>query len=1667
MSFWDSLGRLAKFLTETPGYTPSAEAGQRAPSAGYRPDSMGKTPAQTPKTAAVPVPGAITRYNVASLADISKNLPDSPGSWNDSVESLRKETVELGGRAFTGALNVLEVATGPGELKPSLEKVAPALAAGLENVRKNYAFSRDLEANSSGMGLLNAMGTIGAGVLAGLGVAGAIATAPVSLPFLATAGTIVGAGTLTAGLVGAAQRKVAATGALGETAQESALRAEKEETRNKYNFGNDVVKSAARIGGAVSPFGDTTPQIYNTDYGIGKVAKDVLNIVFEFGVTPDIGAGRVAGGFVRGARGGAIKPIEKSLSGFILSKPLAKQFESATSNRLKQDVDLIKRTVAGEKTVYTPMFEFFEQSTPALIAQRSEFRNLIGQDAANLLAGRTRDEIGLILRAGRGDGDALDEIKNKHKDIHNEIVRLEGAVKAVQNGGILQLQYNGNNMYLSKAFKANLQNIDDEIKALREKRSWFDNAMGLGSALQDRTASPYLWVERLRNDLAKERLSKKLELSKAGVNVPILRNVFSLKKDRTPDTLGRETGLGKAIQFVYQKNAFSPLVRFIDRRTDEVPRTWINYNDPIQSPERFRLNVRAAVKLKMEGFTPDDAEKFYNDFIKAKKESDKNNIIKEYTQKIASAVGKKYGIPSLTIQQVLLEYDKQYSTLLAQAAEASAKQRGYVFGPGGIDEVINDPQLISQLANGAILPDIALWDKAFKKYRKKTGIDASVAGNPLITGQFLAEEFNSLWRGFTLARAGYPVNIIRDSAIRMYGDMAMFGSMKELSQEAVESLFNVDQSAQRIRFTLANINNGSYKLNKVRKQINKHQAILNGSKEALKRAGYDLDNPPKKTPTDALMLENIDSYNKINLQYNELRRQEAVLSNMKKIAPRVGRDKNISYLGVDYPAPFSGRLGQISLRSIGQIDELRRALGSTRDLNIRTARNQRGGSSTVIATENEALHMAEWIQTLDDIIAFDDVAKKIIGGESKRNIIRWLAGPEGASYMDRMSITERGKVRVGLKTTEAEFQYGRVSALLDMFAPGPDIRKLILENKVTADNLRKLYPDPAARPPLLTDMVLDTLGRSNTYLWARDTIRDTVAWLSTRPTAALMYNPYFAFKYNQKFQTMIHIANVQNRQLTGKDKERFEAIARQYAIKEYREKLNSFHRDMNYGGMINYLLAFFPAVIEQYRAYGRIMLDNPDFAVKAGQVSVIPSEYFNAQENAFGDEYVEVDLPLIGPSYMKHRLPATWFNPLNPTGGNSIISVGPAGSLVTNYLSKKFNWDNAFTNWALPFGAREDNLSFLTPNTIKRGSELFKAWVSKSGDQFNKDTAKLLDYKRFEFIKEFDREPSRQEQIALNEEAMGDAVALAWGRFVNAGLLPTQPQYVTPLQVYTDELFKMREADPINGEDRFIKKYPDYFMLMDSLTNPTSGIVPDETAIYLLKKNENVLKSIVAEVNLDNLTVLGSVFNDENYAFSSSANAYLQDKTIPNTNKKFREYNNAFQAQRSSIINKGWDDFTKFKDIVTLAITENRYSPTKGYGKNLYDKYMDAFIEKSKTQNSTWYKEWDTQSGSGSKGYKADVITALTIAANDDKLWGDLQKQERWHSIINYLNFRYDVYDELERRKTTIDSSKAKDLRQKVNEFVFNLRATDVKFGKFYDRYLENDKFDFIYEGQG
>jgi hypothetical protein len=226
----------------------------------------------------------------------------------------------------------------------------------------------------------------------------------------------------------------------------------------------------------------------------------------------------------------------------------------------------------------------------------------------------------------------------------------------------------------------------------------------------------------------------------------------------------------------------------------------------------------------------------------------------------------------------------------------------------------------------------------------------------------------------------------------------------------------------------------------------------------------------------------------------------------------------------------------------------------------------------------------------------------------------------------------------------------------------------------------------------------------------------------------------------------------------------------------------------------------------------------------------------------------------------------------------------------------------------------------------------------------------------------------------------------------------------------------------------------------------------------------------VASIGTDNLSVLGAIFNDDNYAFSAGASAYLQNTKIPGGGgKTYRDVQDAFGSFQSSIVNKGWKDWFALEEIVRAEFS-NEDKPidiTKGFGAQMLKDFKDAFVEQSKVNNNQWYQEYIAQSFGGAGSRQADTIKAITIALNDDKLWSDLQKQPKYHALANYMSYRYDVKARLDAMKTTIDSSKAIYLREEVASTVNKLRAMDINFDKLYMRYFENDKFDFVYNESG
>ena len=1600
MTLWDSMARANKIFGALPNVSPNDTSLQKG-------------------------------LKFGANLDMTSNLPANAGGWNNTVEDVRSTVVGVAGAnpeilagtlgfmvggpvgAVAGAGAGLTVRIIDDQTNGGASKL---LQAGAKEVRSNYAFVRDVSDKNAGLGFLAGL-NIALGAVAG-GIAGFAVAGPL--------GVIPGA-SLGAAAIGGAERKALASDVgkqISKDLNKSAKYASTQQGQEKYNFGNDVVHLAGHITGWET-LGDNTK-------GIGAIVSGLANFGLEVGVGPDMAAFKAAG-IARTKL--LVKPITEPIHGF--SKKFAGEGEiNRVAERQAQAVDMVKRTVAGEETAMTPVFDFLQNSDPITAARRPEFDSEIGQASVHLFVGATKEELGLLYRVGYGDTSALAELADKSTVKFAELSRLEDTMTYFERDGIASFKFDGKTLLASKKFTDNKKLVSAEIDSLRKEVRWLDQALEIDSQLKDRTVSRWAYVEKIRNDFAKVATTRKLA---------------------QPKTAALETGVGRIYNTFYQKSPLSVPIRFIDRITDDAPKQLINFNDPIVATTRLQSSLRQAEKYGAS--IPELNLKVANEYSRAVLEVDKMNAIDAYATEGMRLLGKKHGIPGIIVEEIIQKYNNNHRLVKNEAAIAKETKKGFMNDPQNpAGPVIGDPQLITQLANGGFLPDWKFVDTAFKEYKDRLGsasqipiVRKTIDGVDIAKDgvSFLADEVNSMWRTGTLLRTGFPINVVRDSYIRGWGDLVLFDMLKNLGHDTVMSLNKAEPSVTRVRNLASAMVNPNKNMRVITQNIKDREMIIESLDKQLKRAKYDPANPPKKIPDN--ILDAVEARKAVTQELAKLRAVEAnIVSGIKE--PRVGSKKTVVN-GVEFEAALEGRFGYIFRQKVSMNSDLRRALASTKELSIANEKRLRGNSRSVLPQE-ETLHLQEWESILNNEIRFDGLAREILAGKSKKEGVEWLRKKENFNYIDRFTDSLRHAPEV----------YDRVKAYVDMYVTNPEVAKLILEDKLSILQLKKIYPDIETRPPVFTDAIKDGLATSEYTRNFRGITKDAVTWLATKPTSFLANNPYFAAKYEQELQSQVWLANASNRTLNRADKARFESNARAYALKEYREKINSFHRDMNYNGIVNYLMAFFPAVIEQFRAYGRITMENPEFIMKKLKIAALPEQVSTVEEDAFGNKTISVGLPMLG---LDARLPLDWFNPDNPTGGN-IVSLGPIGAAAFNEIVKQTNLENSVTQMLLPFGVQANSTNAITFNTARRAGQLFAASFKMSGaNQFNKDVDMFNKQLRVEYTQEYGIQPSDSYFAGkITPRAQRMSIQLAILRFASSLTLPLQPRYTTGISAYADVLNKYNDKFGDQGEEKFVEDYPEYFLLADRLTDNTSGVRSDATSSELLRKNESVVQKIAASVGEKNIAVLGAVFNDDNYAFSSSAQAYLQTKTIPGTNKKYKDVADAFQSSRSSIVSKGWNDFFAVETVVTESLKKAGINPLDKYGAALISQWQDKYVAAQKTANQMWYNEYEAQSFGGAASRQAATVRALTIAINDDGMWKDLSKNPRWHVTNDYLNYRYEVKAQLEAMGTTIDSKRAAWLQEQVRSKVAQFKLQDTNFAKFYDRYFAKDKFDYVYEGE-
>lgn len=1598
------------------------------------------------------------RVNFGTAMDVASSVPRNPQSFNDRAEEARQWLLKSAGENVgttegikktlpllvvpglgVPAVGLATTAYGLAELDKKTDgKFSSVMMAGTKGLRSNYAFVQDVARHNAGLGLLAGLNMIAGGVLGGIAGFGAGFVGGAGVGAIPGAVAGFGVGAQLAGKLG---RDVSESGVLGKSLQKSAILSESETGQKKYNFGTDVTRLAGEVVGLIPGEAAENNVLKDTNRGIGAAVAGIFNFGFEVTNAADMKATRLAGITARSALTGAVTAEKYGLTSRLLAR--TQTADLLRADKVEGTVELINKTVAGETTPLTAIMEFNRTNDVPTVLQRVEYKdNPAGVIAANLVSGKSFEQQGLIMRVGLGDATAIAELEAKHPATFAELLRQEGIFDTLEaRVPFAKTTLPEHDMLKGRVVEAETV-IKAEIQDLRNQYSWLNGALKLDSALQDRGISRSIRVEKFRNDMAKQRSVNKLDGAVDDVTV-------------------RETKVGEAIQSVFQRNGSSVVIRTIqrgiggiERGLDDAPHATVNFNDSLQAASRVRTTMREATTTKV--LPPLEARELYNSFIVAKTETERLSVINKIEERVFEQVASKYNIPASIKDVVLDNYIALTRTNVNKAKEAKASNNAFMIENG---EVIVDPQLISQLANGGYLPDVALIDKAFARYAKKRGKEAGLPINTAVVGKAIIDEFQSIWRTFTLARTGFPINIVRDSTLRTWGDGVLLYSLMNLSKTGVDTMLGTPAKVSEMRQWANKITDRKSNLQKIRDDIKMYDNSIKDAERGLKSFKYDPLKPPKEMPDDLIRTLNYLAESKTMV--TELRRQEnAIVQNIPSKV--VGPDK-INVDGYDFPAAFSGRFGEMALNKLKNKDDIRALTASTRQLDMAAVRRDRNGGYAIKAIDNEDVHLRSWDGLLNNTLRNDEVSRQIMSRRVKgmdeadiqKEVAAWIRSDGSRDLFERFGYDV--DFRTQMKVSDAKAIYGRAAAAINQFAPDIKLQKMIMDDKVTIVELKKMYPNIETRPDVISDLALDLTGNSNLVRGFSDLVKKSVTWLATVPPATLSYNPFYQAQYELKLQSMIAVASSQGRVLKLSDKAQFESVARDYALNQFRSKINAFNRDMNYHGIIDYMFAFFPAVVEQYRAYGRITMERPEFPQQIFQMSQIPNYLGQVQTDQYGNEYSEVTLPILG---LKARMSTDWWNAINPTGG-TVLSASATTTALYNEISKSKQLPKRIHDLILPFGTQANSAGALTPSTIRRTVQAIQATILNNGEQFNRDLDMFMAMKRKDFVDTYGVEPSGSDIAKIQSEAKDDSVTLAVVRAIGAGVLPSQPRYVSPLEKYADLLGKYTKEYGAEGVEKFTNDYPELYMLADKLTDTTSGLRSDDTSVALVQKNPKVVNKMVANIAKGNLKVLGAVFNDDNYAFSSSARAWLQTNNIPGTSKRFQTESDALDIATSSIVNKGWNDWNKMIKVVKQTLLDDGKNPDVGYGKKVLDMYKDNYETRMKTENNLW---WNEKNNDNFTSARKNTIDVLTIAANTPELWKDLAKQPRWHSIVDYLNFRYYVKEALETRGAAITSDKSTDIREKVNLYTANLMKQDINFENFYNRYLDGDTFDYVYE---
>lgn len=703
----------------------------------------------------------------------------------------------------------------------------------------------------------------------------------------------------------------------------------------------------------------------------------------------------------------------------------------------------------------------------------------------------------------------------------------------------------------------------------------------------------------------------------------------------------------------------------------------------------------------------------------------------------------------------------------------------------------------------------------------------------------------------------------------------------------------------------------------------------------------------------------------------------------------------------------------------------------------------------------------------------DMVALKVLEGQRRADIAKWLKSDEARQYRRDM----------GIDKIDAEAHVSQVHDMVTSYIPDTALRLRVAKETLGETDFRA-----ALAPYDLVQIHGRQVQQVTAPIMQFNPFRAAVKWsyrlLGSAPEDLAVRHPFYRAMYGQEYDRLRQMMIDQGQIIDDALSTKLGRQAHSFALRETKRTLYTIDRYSNPAMVLRWIIPFFPAYENTMLTWLRLGLEDPSIIARANLLWNAPNEMglvVDGEGNilppgsTFDKEaYIRLPKPLA--DAIAKRVPGGQVpdipkasanvvlpgqNPFSPGLGvpvtvpvNMWIAKDPTNEeMVKNALTRVLGKEGGEIVYKqfVPFGTASGD-----PADVTLSASLKQAQI-KLGGEGNADfmMSALAIY----------RDRLQQWQLGgmqgpkpTPEDALAQADDYRDLRIVSSLLQPVALRWRSPFQIYINEYRRLTtELGFEQGEAVFDRKYPEYSVLKRSLSSNPTGMSASMPSYNMYKANKGLWNEVTKGDPKYGQMITNPVARGE---FNPTVYEWMKGRPVrPGSSVQLKTVQSLEEFEKEDTISRGWSEYRKAKAIRDTMLAELGLTDIRQPGAEEIRAAWNAWMDKAEIENPEWYTEKEKFSNSATV---RETITAVTRIAQDDNFLKMTPDKDLWLLVSDYLEKR----DYMARYLTTSPDGKSLESNDNAamawGAYVEKLRASNTKFADFYDRWLESDDLQIV-----